>query len=373
VSVPGTSPAEPLHIVSDEGPGHDSDGADQASPADAHILELQELLGYPVVVYYADSIVRAAAGDVDELMEQLGHQEELGLLLRSNGGDADAAHLVATVLHDHVDHLHIFVMGRAASAATLLALHADTLWMGPTSELGPIDPQIPLRPQELWGEIGADADAVERVWVPAGVVTDLLEFAGLIESDRERPGLSEAYRQELMASLTPWRLGWLARQEKISRLYAQEALLNHLLKGEQDAVDRVDRIVDGLSLGYASHRAGIMRRPAARLGLPVRDCDEDVWRLIRRLLRIYEAADNGEVEWILESETQLLQEQQLAWACPSCSAELAADASMRFCVTCGTELFKQCTECGRPIRDEWRFCGGCGSRTDAGQEHKEHR
>ncbi len=64
------------------------------------------------------------------------------LLLASPGGDGGAAVRLARMTQAACRELVVIVPEMAKSAATILALGAHTIVMGPTSDLGPIDPQI---------------------------------------------------------------------------------------------------------------------------------------------------------------------------------------------------------------------------------------
>lgn len=68
------------------------------------------------------------------------------LLLWFPGGDGESAvRMVRSMLH-RCHELTVVVPDQAKSAATLLALGAHHIAMGPTSDLGPVDPQIQVNP-----------------------------------------------------------------------------------------------------------------------------------------------------------------------------------------------------------------------------------
>lgn len=68
----------------------------------------------------------------------------LDLMLTSYGGDGEIALRLATMCHAEREDFRVVVPDTAASAATLLALGAESILMSSTSALGPIDPQIEL-------------------------------------------------------------------------------------------------------------------------------------------------------------------------------------------------------------------------------------
>jgi hypothetical protein len=68
--------------------------------------------------------------------------ETLEVLLHSPGGHADMAYRMARFFKSHCKRLHIIVPLTAKSAATLLALAGDKIYMGELADLGPLDVQI---------------------------------------------------------------------------------------------------------------------------------------------------------------------------------------------------------------------------------------
>lgn len=66
----------------------------------------------------------------------------LDLMLTSLGGDGETAIRMASMCHADRDDFRVIVPDTAASAATLLALAAESIVMSDTSALGPVDPQI---------------------------------------------------------------------------------------------------------------------------------------------------------------------------------------------------------------------------------------
>lgn len=68
--------------------------------------------------------------------------DTLELLLHSPGGSADIAYELIRVFRRHCRKLNIIVPLEAKSAATLMCLGADAIYMGEFADLGPIDVQI---------------------------------------------------------------------------------------------------------------------------------------------------------------------------------------------------------------------------------------
>lgn len=77
-----------------------------------------------------------------EILHGLDCNKDLHLMLCSPGGDGEIAVRLARMAQASCRHFYVLVPESAKSAATILALGAHGIIMGPTSDLGPIDPQI---------------------------------------------------------------------------------------------------------------------------------------------------------------------------------------------------------------------------------------
>ena len=93
-------------------------------------------------------ITSADIAPFDSILSSLNKAEELNVILHGPGGDGSVVEKMVEMCRDHLPRhsqkLRIIVPNIAKSAATVLALGADTIIMGYCSELGPIDPQVPV-------------------------------------------------------------------------------------------------------------------------------------------------------------------------------------------------------------------------------------
>lgn len=80
-----------------------------------------------------------------DLTDDLGPEKvPVDLMIMTSGGDANAAEQILNLLHQRGESVRVIVPRSAKSAGTLLALGAQEIIMGVASELGPVDPQIPV-------------------------------------------------------------------------------------------------------------------------------------------------------------------------------------------------------------------------------------
>jgi Serine dehydrogenase proteinase len=112
--------------------------------------ELSE--GRRLVAYFAKiehpnaSMQPSDVAPVTALLEREDETENLDLWINSPGGSAQTAEkIVAACRAGCSGEFRVVVPNMAKSAATMTALCADQIVMGYLSELGPIDPQVPVR------------------------------------------------------------------------------------------------------------------------------------------------------------------------------------------------------------------------------------
>jgi hypothetical protein len=93
---------------------------------------------------------------IEEVLVNSDTSNGITLILDAPGGDGLAAERIIQLCKNYSKKdFETIVPARAKSAATMVCLGADTILMGATSELGPIDPQIPLKMGENWQWVGA--------------------------------------------------------------------------------------------------------------------------------------------------------------------------------------------------------------------------
>ncbi|HXR34251.1 MAG TPA: hypothetical protein VN830_11120 [Verrucomicrobiae bacterium] len=84
----------------------------------------------------------------EAILNSVSGAEQINLVLHSPGGDATVVEKMVDMCRSHLSGAHrqfrVIVPNIAKSAATVLALGADKILMGYCSELGPVDPQVPI-------------------------------------------------------------------------------------------------------------------------------------------------------------------------------------------------------------------------------------
>lgn len=117
------------------------------------IRDIEEITKRRLVVYFTDcdrvdNAAQIHPADDAYLYELLKDTDgaPTDLLIETNGGYTDATEKAVALLRVLTPDLRVVVPRRAKSNGTLVALAAKSIVMGPASELGPIDPNLNLGP-----------------------------------------------------------------------------------------------------------------------------------------------------------------------------------------------------------------------------------
>lgn len=210
----------------------------------------------------------------EDLIYDADPEQDLHILLSSPGGDGETAVRLVRSAQARCRELTVIVPDQAKSAATLLALGAHHILMGPTSDLGPVDPQL----QRSDGSIISAKDIISAV----------LEAEERVEEAPATYPLYAALLEEITAVLL---------QRAHSALGRTDDLMREALKASGTRSDHeVERLAHALStklvLEPQTHEALFGIEDAEAAGLPVvRAHPSSVqWRTIWRLYTKYYAA-----------------------------------------------------------------------------------
>lgn len=96
------------------------------------------------LIIVIDAIFPYSTTYLEELIFDADPSRSLHMMLASPGGDGETAIRLVRSAQSRCRELTVVVPDLAKSAATLLAMGAHHILMGPTSDLGPVDPQFQL-------------------------------------------------------------------------------------------------------------------------------------------------------------------------------------------------------------------------------------
>jgi hypothetical protein len=211
---------------------------------------------------------------MQELLQALGNREHLTLFVKSDGGSGMAALRMVHLLRTYTRRLTVVAPLNCASAATMLALGADTIALGPLSFLTAVDTSLehdlsPLDHTNTLVPVSNDeVDRVVRLWK---------EISG---KDGAR-GQSHPH-QELYKYMHPLVIGALDRASSLSLKLCKEILAYHMRDQKKAA-----RISQQLNSSSPAHQDPITSREARRLGLKVEALEPGLDRLLQDLNLLY--------------------------------------------------------------------------------------
>lgn len=222
----------------------------------------------------------------EDLIYDADADTDLHLMLHSPGGEGEAAVRITRAAQARCKELTVIVPDTAKSAATLIAVGAHHILMGPASDLGPIDPQFFLA-----GNLVAAKDIIAAV-------------DEAVQKVQDSPGTVPLYAA-LLSNIDA-----LTLQQAHSALDGTDELLTEALRSNPD---RGREVVDQLS---ESLKEPLITRPkthsalwgihdAKAAGLPVVEANlnSEQWQMLWRLwAKYYAIGASGETSMFYESQ-----------------------------------------------------------------------
>jgi Serine dehydrogenase proteinase len=206
----------------------------------------------------------------------------IDLFLLSNGGDSIVPWKLVTLIRSYCDEFNILVPYRAFSAATLMALGADSVVMHPMGMLGPTDASInsPFNPRNPRNE---------KELLPVSV-EDVSSYIALIKEDvgiRHEDELIQAFIA-LADKVHPLVLGSVKRTTSQSRMLGQKLLQQR--RTDVMTPGAIEEVVDKLTSKLFFHGHPINSVEARdELGLHfVKSADAETADAIWNLYEVYE-------------------------------------------------------------------------------------
>jgi ATP-dependent protease ClpP protease subunit len=253
------------------------------------IKQYQDGFGCRLIVMI-DQVFPDSVAYIEDLIYDAEPDRDLHLLLSSPGGDGETAIRLIRSLQSRCRELTVLIPDQAKSAATLLALGAHHIVMGPTSDLGPIDPQFRILRGDRF-ELVAAKDIIEAV------------------TRAEEAVASAPDTYPLHASLLGEVTAVMAAQARSAIARTDDMLEECLSSCTGRTSDQVQALVQSLHEPLIeapkSHAAVFGSEDARKAGLPVQLAEprSDQWQLIWRLYAKYQTTPhNGVYEGLYASQ-----------------------------------------------------------------------
>ena len=243
------------------------------SKTQAVIQSISEHFGGPVISYWNNPRGSVCSNDVIALyniVEKMGHHDTIYYFIKSDGGNGQASLRIVNLLRQHCHKLVALVPHECASAATMIAIGADEILMGPTAFLTAVDTSLnhALSPVDRDNDrVSVSLDELNRVvrrWQEQG------------SKETENP------YQSIFQYVHPLVVGAVDRAESLSIMLCKELLSYHI----HDSGKAME-ISAALNSKYPSHSYPILINEAKSIGLNVGAIPRPVNTLLLELNALY--------------------------------------------------------------------------------------
>jgi hypothetical protein len=261
---------------------------------------------------------RRVQEELDDKITTIPHLTEIDIWLESYGGLASIAYKLFLDLRSRCRKLRVVIIDYAKSAATLLALGCDEIYMAPAAELGPLDAQIPHPDREHVIVSALDISRalnLLREFAVDSALTAVDEVLSSISLPRQTV-LKEVFRftalflKPAVGKLDPSLTFRAANDLDVAHRYAEIMLTTRKLAPEDERDNfEAKKCAHHLIAHYPSHDSVISRDESRTLGLPVRDLESyDRFHEARAFHRTFrgetliEVFDQSDLESMFESD-----------------------------------------------------------------------
>lgn len=237
------------------------------------IAEITSHLGGPLIAYWNNPRGSVCDNDVValyEILEKLGKQETIYLFIKSDGGNGQASLRLVNLLRQYCGRFVALVLLECASAATMIALGADDIMLGPMAYLTPVDTSLvhDLSPVDRDNErVSVSLDGLSRV---------IRLWQGEPSDCKDNP------YKALFQYVHPLVIGAVDRAKSLSIMLCKELLAYHIYD-EKQAVE----IAETLNSRYPSHNYPILFGEAQAIGLKVAHMAPEINTLLLKLNELY--------------------------------------------------------------------------------------
>ena len=204
------------------------------------------------------------------LLRQMGKQKRIALYVKSDGGTGMASLRIVHLLRQYCDHVTVMVPLNCVSAATMIALGADEIRMGPLAHLSAVD-------TSLTHDLSPIDHNNSRVSVSLDELTRILNLWRKESKDEITNPYSAIFNH-----IHPLVIGAVDRSSSLSIRLCREILSYHLKDSK-----KADRISKVLNSDYPWHSYPITLKEAQRIGLNALPLDQEINDMLLELHALY--------------------------------------------------------------------------------------
>lgn len=238
-----------------------------------------------LVLYYPDNGGEIKISDIsrinDELRSSIPSNNDIDILLHTDGGDPNAAYRIIQHIRGTVNKVSILIPFYAYSAGTLMCFGADKILLGASAVLSPIDIYVRF-----------ENDENNRIELAA--IDKYIEFVKYckktIEDAEMETNLEEALLVEMVRQIGATNIGSFFRKREWTKYYAEILLSDYMLKDIPDKQKIMDHIIDMMVFKFPSHSFDIDYNIAKIIGLVVENMPIDLSDKTKSLVELLEEA-----------------------------------------------------------------------------------
>lgn len=250
--------------------------------ATVYNLILFQAGGYPAGSINRDTVL-SIQRKLDNTITTEPDRTEIDIWIDSLGGDAHATYKLILDLRERCRMIRAVIPDCAKSAATLLVLGVDEIYMDAGAELGPLDVQIrhPDREEktisalDVVGSLDYLSEFATGLAITCGAA--LVKYTGLARSEVLPATLdfTAKFLQPCMDKIDPHVTRRAKYQLQIAERYGAAMLANRKVPEDKMLVGKTaEKLVKRLVTDYPAHDFVISREEASSIGLPIADADK---------------------------------------------------------------------------------------------------
>jgi hypothetical protein len=237
------------------------------------IRQIETRLGERFVAYWNSPSGQICHNDVNGLygiLRSIGKVNRLSFFIKSDGGSGQASLRMVNMMRQFVAQLTALVPLECESAATMLALGADRILMGPLAHLSAVDTSLTH-----------DLSPIDRDNDRVSVSQDELHRVVRLWREQSQKNATNPY-DSLFEYVHPLVIGAVDRASALSTKLCVEILSYHMKD-----LRKATRISDRLNSTYPSHGYPITLREARRIGLNAEGLGDGINQLLYELNEAY--------------------------------------------------------------------------------------
>ena len=219
------------------------------------VNKITGLLDGPLIAYWNNrrgSVCQQDVVALYEILEKVGKQETIYLYIKSSGGSGNVSLRLVSLLRQYCQQFVVLAPLECASAATMIALGANEIQIGPMGYLTAVDTSLTHDLSPL------DRDN-DRVSVSLDELTRVLRLWRAENTETKENPYKALYQY-----VHPLVIGAVDRAESLSIMLCKALLAYHI-----DDEDKTNQIANTLNAKYPSHNYPILFEEALKIGLNV--------------------------------------------------------------------------------------------------------